>query len=83
MALISFAALAAQDPERLDLRESLRRSGLSVWGLLVGMGLDVVSGLCKRITLERIVRVLGFGRGLIKLALKLSIDFHDFLGVGV
>ena len=60
-ALGSFALLAAQDPERLDLRESLRRGGLLARGLLVGITLDVASGLLGLYLRERGLR-MGSGR---------------------
>ena len=70
MALGSFAVLAAQDPERLDLRESLRRSGLLARGLLVGITLDVASGLLGLSLRERGLRVgserlVGWGSSLL------------------
>lgn len=70
VALVSFAVLAAQDPERLDLRESLRRSGLLARGLLVGISLDVASGLLGLYFRERGLRVgserlVGWGSSLL------------------
>ncbi|WP_257459458.1 DUF6992 family protein [Archangium lipolyticum] len=56
-ALGSFALLAAQDPERLDLRQSLFRGGLLERGLLVGITLDVASGLLGLYLRERGLRV--------------------------
>jgi hypothetical protein len=56
-ALGSFALLAAQEPERLDLRQSLYRGGLLERGLLVGITLDVASGLAGLYLRERGLRV--------------------------
>jgi hypothetical protein len=70
VALVSFAVLGAQDPERLNLRESLRRSGLLARGLLVGITLDVASGLLGLYLRERGLRVgsehlVGWGASLL------------------
>jgi hypothetical protein len=56
-ALGSFALLAAQDPERLDLRQSLHRGVMLERGLLVGITLDVASGLLGLSLRERGLRV--------------------------
>lgn len=70
IALTSFAVLAAQDPERLDLRQSLYRSELLNRGLLVGITLDVATGLAGLYLHERGLhvgseRLVGWGSALL------------------
>jgi uncharacterized protein DUF6992 len=70
IALTSFAVLAAQDPERLDLRQSLFRSELLSRGLLVGITLDVATGLAGLYLHERGLhvgseRLVGWGSSLL------------------
>jgi hypothetical protein len=69
-AVVGALILAAQDPERLTLKESLRRGVLLERGLLVGVTLDVLAGTFGAFLWERGRRIdsaqlTGWGRSLV------------------
>ena len=69
-AVVGALVLAAQDPERLTLKESLRRGVLLERGLLVGITLDVLAGTFGAFLWERgrridSARLTGWGRSLV------------------
>jgi len=69
-AVVGALLLAAQDPERLTLEESLRRGGRLERGLLVGVTLDVLAAAFGAFLWERGQRIdsgqlIGWGRSLL------------------